>query len=306
MYDYGDGVPADVSKAIEWYTRASDAGDGNATLNLANIYLLGRNIPVDKHKGIAIIRKAAEQGNPIAASSLGREYTIGDVLPKSIKDATYWIDLAESKGYINCQSVTNLGIMYDEENMYEKAFDYFTKAIEADPNDTNAQYLYAQYEFYGKGTQPNLNDAKNRLEWVVKVDPNDTDAKNLLQIAILKETLQCALNITVPVLKNEYQIWDYNLAVFAHEREIYITLSFCGNNYQNSNYWDAFKNHFSQSKKLSSSEYSVTFESKIPFKSNLEHNLSVAKNILVTLKDVYPYIKISDRGDYLTATWRLE
>ncbi len=306
MYDYGDGVLANVSKAIEWYTKASESGNENATLNLANIYLLGRNTSVDKQKGISLIQKAAKQGSAIAASSLGREYTIGDVLPKSIEDAAYWISVAETKGYINCQTVTNLGLMYDSEKMYEKAFECFSKAVDVDPNDTNAQYLYAQYKFYGKGTQVDIKDAKMRLERVVKQDPHDLDAKDLLQVVILKETLVCALDITLPVLKNEYQIWDFNLGIFVGDWGLHIPLSFCGSNYQNSECWDDFNVLFSRAEKPATSNYGVAFDSRIFTQKGTAYNLSMAKNILFSLKDIYPHIKVSDCGNYLTATWRLE
>lgn len=306
MYDYGDGVLANVSKAIEWYTRASESGNENATLNLANIYLLGRNTSVDKQKGILLLQKAAKQGSAIAASSLGREYTIGDTLPKSIEDAAYWIGVAETKGYINCQTVTNLGLMYDSKKMYEKAFECFSKALNVDPSDTNAQYLYAQYKFYGKGTQIDIKDAKMRLEWVVKQDPHDLDAKELLQIVTLKETLVCALDITVPVLKNEYQIWNFNLGVFVGNWGLHISLSFCGSDYQKSACWDHFNVLFSRVDKPSTSNGSVAFDSRIFTQKSTAYNLAIAKNVLSSVNDLYPHIKISDCGNYLTATWRME
>lgn len=78
MLDFSDGVPSNTNKALQWYTKASNSGDANATLNLASIYLLGRGTTVDRNKGCDLLRKAANLGSVIAASSLGREYIEGD------------------------------------------------------------------------------------------------------------------------------------------------------------------------------------------------------------------------------------
>ena len=43
LLDQGKGVAApDYPAAAEWYRRAADAGDGDAAMNLGNMYMLGR------------------------------------------------------------------------------------------------------------------------------------------------------------------------------------------------------------------------------------------------------------------------
>lgn len=303
MYDYGDTVSPNVNKAVEWYKKASDAGNENATLNLANIYLLGRNTEVDKYKGIALLKKAADQGSPIAASSLAREYTIGDVLGKSINDAVLWASKAEDKGYINCHTVTNIGLMFDEIKDYTKAFKYFEKAIKTDPEDLNAQYLYAQYKFYGKGTDCDLIDAKKRLEWVVSVDPNDNDAKTLLSIATLKETLICACDFTVPVIKNDYYVWNYMLDVFVGSWGFKVNLYFEGNKYNDSVYWKRIMSHFKLSEKQPKDNYSIELFSDVYLQNKREYNINIARSVFESVIKEYPHIKFFDMEEYFTTKW---
>lgn len=303
MYDFGDGVTSNISKAIEWYTKASEVGDANATLNLANIYLLGRNVAVNKEKGILILQKAAEQGSAIAASSLGREYTIGDVLPQSLEKAVYWIEYAEANGYINSQTITNLGLMYESEKMYEKAFECFEKAVDNDPDDTNAQYLYAQYKFYGRGTESDIEDAKNRLKFVVDKNPNDQEAKELLQMVILRDAIFSSLEFTLPVLKSEYYIYDYHLGAFAGNGIVKITLSFSGNNYQKSENWKKLNSIF-YPRENQLNDNDVTFEVNIELGNKMEQNYAIVKNIFNEIIPTYTHITFADNGQYITAGFR--
>ena len=182
MFDFGDGIPADASQAIKWYSLAVSQGDSNAALNLANIYLQERGVSKNIAKGMYYLEMSAKWNNAIAASSLGRQYTNGDGVEKSFEKAKYWIEKAESLGYVNCDTITNLGLMFEERGDDYNAFICFTKAITADPGSTNAQYLYGQYKFFGRGTTKDVADAKMRIQWVVDTDPNDEDAKRLLEM----------------------------------------------------------------------------------------------------------------------------
>ena len=63
MYDEGDGVPEDNAKAIEWYTKAALAGNNDAQFNLALMYDEGDGVPEDNAKAVMWYTKAAENGN---------------------------------------------------------------------------------------------------------------------------------------------------------------------------------------------------------------------------------------------------
>ena len=180
MLDYGDGVSCDPDKAIYYYSLAIKQGDNNAALNLANIYLLGRNVPVNLEKGVDILQTAAKMGNAMAASSLGRLYTIGTGVKENLDLAAYWIECAEKNGYTNCETILSLGLLYEKNCKYSEAFNCIYKALSVDINNTNACYLYGYYKFYGLGTNKDLNEAKSHIEWVVRICPNDEEAKKLL------------------------------------------------------------------------------------------------------------------------------
>ncbi|MFZ8167700.1 tetratricopeptide repeat protein [Alteromonas macleodii] len=73
IYEDGLGVPIDYDKSLFFYKQASDGGDPNAQVELANIYRkLWAKFGIDKQDELAIelYKKAAEQGQPEAIKSL--------------------------------------------------------------------------------------------------------------------------------------------------------------------------------------------------------------------------------------------
>lgn len=62
-YYYGYGVPKDMNKAIEWFTKAAEAGDNTSIDNLGTIYYYGNNgIPKDFNKAFYWANKASKAG----------------------------------------------------------------------------------------------------------------------------------------------------------------------------------------------------------------------------------------------------
>ncbi len=47
MYDYGQGVPQDDAKAVEWYRKAAEQGNAGAQYNLGVMYGKGQGVPQD-------------------------------------------------------------------------------------------------------------------------------------------------------------------------------------------------------------------------------------------------------------------
>jgi TPR repeat protein len=70
-YERGRGVKKDQAKALEWYTKAGDAGLASAQYTLGETYEKGRlGVAKDKAKALEWYRKAAAQGNKDAADKV--------------------------------------------------------------------------------------------------------------------------------------------------------------------------------------------------------------------------------------------
>jgi len=135
LYRLGYGVPPDQKVAAEWYERASERGDINATYALAIALLDDASGRRDPDRAGALLRRAAEAGHPaanynlalallatgqvaddaLAIKSLERaaEYGIGDAMyalgtlakqgrgmPKSEEKAAEWLAKAVVTGNI--------------------------------------------------------------------------------------------------------------------------------------------------------------------------------------------------------------
>ncbi|MGI6087105.1 MAG: SEL1-like repeat protein [Kiritimatiellia bacterium] len=67
IYEKGDGVPADIEKAIYWYQEAGKMGNAVAALRLAEMYEKGDGVPADIEKAIYWYQEAGKMGNAVAA-----------------------------------------------------------------------------------------------------------------------------------------------------------------------------------------------------------------------------------------------
>ncbi|MFX7849473.1 sel1 repeat family protein, partial [Acinetobacter baumannii] len=70
LYSNAMGIRRDYAKAVEWYKRASDAGDREAMFALAMLRIAGRGGPVDKGEAVKLMASAAKLGEPKAAYNL--------------------------------------------------------------------------------------------------------------------------------------------------------------------------------------------------------------------------------------------
>lgn len=81
LYQRGEGVPADLAKAVELYLTAAQLGDAEAQYSLGNLYLLGEGVPQDDDWAFTYYRLAAEQGHPLARQNVREFYRAAGVLP---------------------------------------------------------------------------------------------------------------------------------------------------------------------------------------------------------------------------------
>ncbi|MGC7434373.1 tetratricopeptide repeat protein, partial [Xanthomonas citri pv. citri] len=67
LYSNAMGIRRDYAKALEWYKRASDAGDREAMFAQAMMRMSGRGGPVDKGEAVKLMASSAKLGEPKAA-----------------------------------------------------------------------------------------------------------------------------------------------------------------------------------------------------------------------------------------------
>ena len=67
MYDNGQGVPQNYTKAVEWYRKAAEQGHSKAQSSLGVMYILGYGVPQNYTQAYIWFSVAAAQGNKIEA-----------------------------------------------------------------------------------------------------------------------------------------------------------------------------------------------------------------------------------------------
>jgi len=87
-YLYGYGVKRDVTKAVEWFERASRCGHAEATYYLAGCYVEGLGVEKNIVKSLELYVKAAELGEKGAAYALGFIYRYGPYARRYAGDAS--------------------------------------------------------------------------------------------------------------------------------------------------------------------------------------------------------------------------
>ena len=100
MYENGQGVEANESKAFELYKMAVENGNSNlACNNLANCYENGIGTEIDLLKSFQCRLKAAKNGNVSAIRWLIEAYKSGDVIETDIEESFFWMEvLAQNDG----------------------------------------------------------------------------------------------------------------------------------------------------------------------------------------------------------------
>ncbi|MDS1137391.1 peptidoglycan-binding protein [Nitratireductor indicus] len=108
-YMDGQGGAVDPAKAIEWYTKAADAGFAPAQYRLGDIYQKGIGADRDPAKAKMWFQLAAEQGNASAMHNLGVLFAMGATGETDNPSAARWFLEAAEHGVTDSQF--NLGIL---------------------------------------------------------------------------------------------------------------------------------------------------------------------------------------------------
>lgn len=112
-YARGEGVPKDLTKAMEWYTKAAEQGNAKAQWNVAAMHAQGQG-GVDRDARTAALwhQKAALQGFAPAQAALGLMYASGVGVDKDMGKALALLQQAALQGDMEAQY--NLAVMHEQ------------------------------------------------------------------------------------------------------------------------------------------------------------------------------------------------
>jgi TPR repeat protein len=178
LYENGQGVTQDYTKAREWYQKAAEAGNTDAMINLGVMYGTGRGVTRDYGKARQWYQKAIEAGSTDAMNNLGLLYATA----RDYRKALEWFQKGADAD--NAKAMYSLGVLYRDAHGvardYGKSREWFKRAADAGVVDamTNLGVLYAD-----------AHDYINAREWFQKAaDGGNTQAKEAL-LRLRKDTL---------------------------------------------------------------------------------------------------------------------
>lgn len=137
IYDMGEGVEQDYSKAMEWYEKAADLGHYVAMQNIGDMFFKGKGVEKNYAKAFEWYEKSAELGDSTAMVWLGYMYYKGQGVEQNYAKTIEWLEKAAElddttamflMGYIY---YTGEGVGQD----YAKALEWYEKAAELGDED---------------------------------------------------------------------------------------------------------------------------------------------------------------------------
>ena len=160
LSESGLDAPQDFTKAKHWYEKAAALGNAVAMNNLANLFQHGRGVAPDLPAAADWYLKAAQLGLPTAMNSLGELSEGGMGVPQNYVTAKNWYRKAADLG--NADAMGNLGALFESgrggpQNL-EAARDWYVKGA-ALKGRVAMRNLGAMLED-GRGTLQNLSEAK--------------------------------------------------------------------------------------------------------------------------------------------------
>ncbi|MFO1482702.1 MAG: hypothetical protein U1F71_04980 [Verrucomicrobiaceae bacterium] len=201
-------VEKNAAKTKELLEKGEKAGDGEATLGLAQLYSAGvEGIPQDHQKALDYLIEAGKQGNAVALSTYGARLLNGDpdakespkLVKKDVQAALKMFNDSADKGLAAASRI--LGQIYengvgqdgaDVKQDVTKAFEYYTKA--ANGNDPQALFRLGNAFETGivKDPKGKRDDKDNIL-----IQPNPKSALDLYRLAAQNNLAEAFYNVGV-------------------------------------------------------------------------------------------------------------
>ena len=98
MHTFGQGVPKDDTRAMDWYRRAAERGHAGAQLFLGHGLESGNGAEQNLEAAFFWFLRAAEQGEARAQNNLGRLYETGRGTNRDLDIALYWYEESARNG----------------------------------------------------------------------------------------------------------------------------------------------------------------------------------------------------------------
>lgn len=168
-YLFGNSLPKDNKKAIEWLTKASFGGLAGVQQGLAFAHAERDGIVLSRENNDALFRyafdfiqKKSDKGNVAAIVALARMYERGEGVTKNLKKSFELNKEAALEGHRVAQYRLGRAYRYGDGTLedYEKAFHWFSKA--ADQGSVDAMSSLSLYYYEKHGIEPNR---KLRAKW---------------------------------------------------------------------------------------------------------------------------------------------
>lgn len=141
----------EVSLALEWLTKAAEAGQDSVQYALGKVYRDGQGVEKNSLLAAAWFRKAAEQDNDFAAYALGRLLLDGgDGLPRDIPAAVEWLRCAAQAGNQYAQYRLGKLLLQGEDVPRDTAEAVRLLTESAEQGNQYAQYALGKLYLFGK------------------------------------------------------------------------------------------------------------------------------------------------------------
>ncbi len=133
MYQNAQGCEINEAKALELYTKASEAFEPYALFNLAILYASGLGgVTHDQFKAYELFMEAAIREVPHAMYEVALMLERGLGCLQNFSEAAFWYEEGAKRGHLEC--FNNLGVLYKEGHGVEqneaKCFICFSRAAE--------------------------------------------------------------------------------------------------------------------------------------------------------------------------------
>ena len=196
------------AKAKELLEKGSKAGDGEATLGLAQLYSAGvEGVAADSQKALDYLIEAGKQGSAVALSTYGARLLNGDpdtkespkLVKKDVAAALKLFNESAEKGLAAANRI--LGQIYengvgvdgaDVKQDVTKAFEYYTKAA----NGKDPQALFRLGNAFESGI---IKDPKGKRDDKdnILIQPNPKSALDLYRLAAQNNLAEAFYNVGV-------------------------------------------------------------------------------------------------------------